>query len=389
MSKIVELIQEHCPDGVDYKKVSDVSKRLFSGEFVKGDSLSPSQGFPYMNGGSAPTGFYHKTNAFADSIVVNSRGNCGFVSHMKTDFWAGNSCFVVEAGDGVCSRYLYYALCAFTPALIAKSLQKSTIPALNKKPFSEMLLPVPPIEVQQEIVRILDAMCELEAKLQEELEAREKQFEFYLDSLLELPNEVPRLKFADACSLHARIGWQQLTKKEHLSNGEYLLITGTDFTQNHTINYSNCVYVSEERYMQDSHIQIKNGDVLITKDGTLGKVAIAESLPGPATLNSGLFVVRDAIGSLDNRYIAFFLRSGHFFRTMKAQSTGSTIKHLTQKLFSRLYIPIPPIETQREIVAKLDEFETLIQNLRDEIAARHAQYEYYRDALLTFEKKGA
>ena len=120
------------------------------------------------------------------------------------------------------------------------------------------------------------------------------------------PNGVEYKRFDEVCSLHARIGWQRLTKAEYRDTGEYMLITGTDFTPNHTINYESCVYVTEERYLQDKHIQLMNGDILITKDGTLGKVAQVTNLPMKATLNGGVFVVRCNDNSLDNYYDNFY-----------------------------------------------------------------------------------
>ena len=126
------------------------------------------------------------------------------------------------------------------------------------------------------------------------------------------PNGVEYKRFDEACTLNARIGWQRLTKAEYKSSGEYLLITGTDFTSSYEVNYSSCVYVSEERYLQDKKIQIKNGDVLITKDGTLGKVAQVSDLSMPATLNGGVFVVRPKDELLLPRYIMYFLLSWAF-----------------------------------------------------------------------------
>lgn len=179
-----------------------------------------------------------------------------------------------------------------------------------------------------------------------------------LDELLRelCPDGVEYKRFDEVCTLNARIGWQRLTKAEYMSKGDYLLITGTDFTEIHEIDYSTCVYVTEERYKQDAKIQLKNGDILITKDGTLGKVAQVKGLEMPATLNGGVFVVRCKDGSLENRFILHYLLSNHFQRVVEQQKTGSTISHLTQALFSRLMIPIPPIEIQCEIVRILDNF---------------------------------
>ena len=201
------------------------------------------------------------------------------------------------------------------------------------------------------------------------------------------PDGVEYKRFDEVCTLNARIGWQRLTKAEYMSKGDYLLITGTDFTETHEIDYSTCVYVTEERYKQDSKIQLKNGDILITKDGTLGKVAQVKGLEMPATLNGGVFVVRCKDGSLENRFILHYLLSNHFQSVVEQQKTGSTISHLTQTLFSRLMIPIPPLEIQREIVRILDNFTKLTAELTVELTARKTQYDFYRDKLLTFESK--
>ena len=203
-----------------------------------------------------------------------------------------------------------------------------------------------------------------------------------LDELLRelCPDGVEYKRFDEVCTLNARIGWQRLTKAEYMSKGDYLLITGTDFTETHEIDYSTCVYVTEERYKQDSKIQLKNGDILITKDGTLGKVAQVKGLEMPATLNGGVFVVRCKDGSLENRFILHYLLSNHFQSVVEQQKTGSTISHLTQTLFSRLMIPIPPLEIQREIVRILDNF----TELTAELTARKTQYNYYRDYLLSY-----
>ena len=212
-----------------------------------------------------------------------------------------------------------------------------------------------------------------------------------LDKLLRklCPDGVEYKRFDEVCTLNARIGWQRLTKAEYMSKGDYLLITGTDFTETHEIDYSTCVYVTEERYKQDPKIQLKNGDILITKDGTLGKVAQVKGLEMPATLNGGVFVVRCKDGSLENRFILHYLLSNHFQSVVEQQKTGSTISHLTQTLFSRLMIPIPPLEIQREIVRILDNFTNLTAELTKELTDRKVQYAYYRNKFLYFDESSA
>ncbi len=152
------------------------------------------------------------------------------------------------------------------------------------------------------------------------------------------------VRLGDCCEVHARIGWQALTRDEHMKTGEYMLVTGTDFKDGE-VNYSTCVYVAKERYEMDKHIILRNDDVLITKDGTIGKVAIVHNLPKPATLNAGVFVVRpDEI--FNKEYIANVFKGPLFSDYVEASKTGATIKHLNQKHLVEFMIPVPSLEEQ-------------------------------------------
>ena len=102
-----------------------------------------------------------------------------------------------------------------------------------------------------------------------------------------IPEDWEVFSVMNDCIVKARIGWQGLKTSEYLSSGEYGLITSTDIV-NGRINWSTCVFVNRERYFQDGNIIVKNGDVLVSKDGTIGKVGIVADMPFPATLNSGV-----------------------------------------------------------------------------------------------------
>ncbi len=164
------------------------------------------------------------------------------------------------------------------------------------------------------------------------------------------------IKLSDACTIHGRIGWQGLTRAEHKRSGDYLLITGTDFTEDNKINLDTCVYVDEFRYTQDENIQIRKNDLLITKDGTLGKLAlITEDLPKPATLNGGIFVIRDKINKLYPPFLLNYMKSDAFRKIIHNHRTGSTVPHLTQNMLVNFPIPVPPLEEQKRIVKILGE----------------------------------
>ena len=172
------------------------------------------------------------------------------------------------------------------------------------------------------------------------------------------------IKLGECCSINARIGWQSLTKKEHMETGEYILVTGTDF-RNNEIDYTKCVYVSKERYEMDKKIILKNDDILITKDGTIGKVAVVKNLIKPATLNSGIFVVRpDNI--FNKEYITYVFKGYLFKEFINKAKTGATIKHLNQNKLIKFEIPKPRMEEQikfSNIYKQIDKqkFESMIQ----------------------------
>jgi type I restriction enzyme S subunit len=153
--------------------------------------------------------------------------------------------------------------------------------------------------------------------------------------------------------IKGRIGWQGLTTKEYMSEGQYLLVTGTDF-ENGRIAWSQCVCVDQERYDEDPYIQLKEDDILITKDGTIGKVAIVRGLPKPATLNSGVFVTRPIHGCYRPEFFYWVLISDIFPEFISSSMVATTINHLYQKTFERFIYPLPSKPEQERIVAYLN-----------------------------------
>ena len=151
-------------------------------------------------------------------------------------------------------------------------------------------------------------------------------------------------------TLKARIGWHGLTTAEYLSTGEYYLVTGTDFTDGQ-INWSTCCFVSSERYSQDRNIQLQANDILLTKDGTIGKVGFIDKLPGPATLNSGVFVIRPKGEAYDPRFFYYILTSRIFDDFLSKLQAGSTISHLYQKDFVNFSFFAPPTVTEQTAIA--------------------------------------
>ncbi|MBD5790641.1 restriction endonuclease subunit S [Ligilactobacillus salivarius] len=185
-------------------------------------------------------------------------------------------------------------------------------------------------------------------------------------------NGIPKLRFpgftgaweqrklGEVATTHARIGWQNLRTSEFLDSGYYMLITGTDF-KNGAIDFSNIHYVEKERYDQDKNIQLKGENILVTKDGTLGKVAYIDKLPKPATLNAGVFNIKVVDKTVVYpQYLFQYLKAPFLLKFASEQSTGGTIKHLNQGVLVKFPIPLPSIGEQEKIVKFLNHVDSLI-----------------------------
>jgi len=166
-------------------------------------------------------------------------------------------------------------------------------------------------------------------------------------------------KLSSICTMHARIGWQNLRTSEFLDTGDYYLITGTDFVDGR-IDFSTCHYVARERYEQDRNIQIGNGSILITKDGTLGKVAYVEGLDKPATLNAGVFNVEITSKNVDGKYLFQYLKAPFLMDYVEKKATGGTIKHLNQNILVDFPVVLPRFEEQKKIGEHFQSLDNLI-----------------------------
>jgi type I restriction enzyme, S subunit len=173
-------------------------------------------------------------------------------------------------------------------------------------------------------------------------------------------------RLGDDATLKARIGWQGLTTSEYLDSGDFILVTGTEFRDGQ-IAWQDCYFVDEGRYRQDSYIQLRKNDVLITKDGTIGKVALVRDLPKPATLNSGVFVVRPRSGSFDPVFFYYVMTSRVFDEFLSRLTAGSTIVHLYQKDFVGFAFNAPPTLAEQTAIAEV------LSDMDADLAALEAQ----------------
>lgn len=230
---------------------------------------------------------------------------------------------------------------------------------ITKPSFRAVAIPYPPVQEQRAIAEALhdaDALIEsLEQLLVKKRNIKQGAMRELLTGKKRLPGfsgawEVKRL--GSTATLKARIGWQGLTTAEYLDSGDFYLVTGTEF-KNGFIDWNNCHFVDESRYKQDKNIQLEEHDVLVTKDGTIGKVAWISELPKPAALNSGVFVIRPTEEAFCPMFFYYLLCSNVFTEFLVQLSAGSTINHLYQKDFVGFIYQTPPTITEQTTIAAI------------------------------------
>ncbi len=218
---------------------------------------------------------------------------------------------------------------------------------------------VPPLAEQRAIAgalsdvdALLGALDQLIAKKRDLKQAAMQQLLTGTKRLPDFQGKWKPLNMSENSTLKARIGWQGLTTAEYLKTGEYYLVTGTDFA-NGRVEWSSCCFVASERYVQDRNIQLRPKDIVLTKDGTIGKVGFIDDLPGPATLNSGVFVIRPKENAYDPHFFYFVLTSRIFDDFLNKLQAGSTISHLYQKDFVTFSFLAPATLAEQTAIAEV------------------------------------
>ena len=182
MSKLQTLIDELCPNGVEYKRLLDTTKIMRGTRVVK-SQLSNVGKYPVYQNCLTPMGYYENSNCEKNNAFIIVAGAAGEVGYSTTDFWAADDCFCLLCHENLNSKYLYHALLNKQNFIFSK-VRRASIPRLSRNAVENIIIPVPPLEVQSEIVRILDNFTELTTELTSELTARKKQYEYYRDKLL-------------------------------------------------------------------------------------------------------------------------------------------------------------------------------------------------------------
>ena len=255
-----------------------------------------------------------------------------------------------------CIKYLYYLLQTKKREMLEKATA-STFAEISKSALCEIPLQAPEKQEQEQIAQVLfdiDALItDLQKLIQKKKNIRQGTMQMLVTGKKRLDGfsgEWVKINLAKNSRLKARIGWQGLTTAEYLDEGYSYLITGTDFKDGR-IEWNGCHYVDYDRYAQDPNIQVSNGDLLLTKDGTIGKVAFVTDLKRPATLNSGVFLVKPITDAYTAHFMFYVLESSVFKDFLQQLSAGSTINHLYQKDLVKFDLFVPPTKEEQEAIA--------------------------------------
>lgn len=328
--------------------------RVRSGDGISIANLSAFGIYP-VYGGNGVNGYTSNYNVENETMVIGRVGEkCGNVKITQSRGWVSDNALIVTPKVKYDIEYMRYLLEQIN---LNDYANRNAQPVISGQIIYALETPyVGDVDEQGLIAQNLRCFDTYIDDLAELIEKKRGIRDGALEDLIRhqtriegFNDEWTTVSFNQVITPKARIGWQGLKKHEYLRSGYSYLIGGTDFSHG-TVSLDNIWYVSKERYDMDTNIQVSKDDVLVTKDGTIGKVALVPELEKPATLNSGVFVFRT-----NDRLLPIFLfrvlSSSVFREFIDTLSAGSTIKHLYQKDLKNFEFAIPVDKTEQEAIA--------------------------------------
>lgn len=365
MSRIDDLIQELAPTGVQYSRVDEVAV-LKRGTAITKKSVVDGP-VPVIAGGRTPAYFHNESNRAGENVVIAGSGAyAGFVSYWSRPIYVSDAFTVVPKDDRVSARYLYFWLQS-QQELLHSFKSGGGVPHVYPRSVSGIRIPVPPLEVQREIVRVLDKFTQLEAELEAELEARRVQYEHYRHSAVGKPQFannkwVPLASIAD---IHTGVKPDEISEHgafPYINAG----IEPSGFT-NRSNSRGNVVTIPSRGQGGAGHVGYQRNDFWC----------------GPLC-----YRIESKSRVLLTRFLYFYLRNVQD-ELVALRKTGS-IPAVNKSDLGGVLVPVVPVQEQQRVVKALDKFDALVNDisigLPAELNARRQQYEYYRDRLLTFKE---
>ena len=401
MSRLEEVIAALCPDGVEHKTIRELCDVYTGGEvpedYLKGVNPNGEYQYPiYSNGVNEKSlyGFSKKYRIKEDAVCFSSIGTIGFPTIRNGKFTPiiRLKVIVPKKESNLLLGFLKYSL-----EVANFERNKSSVPNINADLIKNIVIPFPPLPVQKEIVRILDqysaAEQELEAQLDAELEAREKQYAYYRDALLDFSPDKPRIG-----SKHSRLNklietlcpdgvvYHELNEVINYEQPNKFIVQSTNYDDRFSIPVLTAGqtfilgYTSED---EGIYLASSEKPVIIFDDFTTSFHWVDFDFKVKSSALKILTVKNPLV--TDFRYLFYAIKCVDY------EPTSHSRQWIDK--YSKIKIPIPPIQVQKEIVRILDQFDTLVNDIKQglpaEISARRKQYEYYRDKLLTFKEKQA
>ena len=387
MSKIEQLIQQLCPQGVEYKRLGEVCTTLIPKIKIKAHDYLESGQYPIIDQGQEFIGGYtNEEGVFPKGKYVLFGDHTCTVKYVDFPFAQGADGLkvIVAHEKNLIPKFLYYCMC---------NIHIQADYARHWGKMKENAIPLPPLAVQQEIVRILDAFtqleAQLEAELEAELEARKQQYAYYRDSLLSFDPDDPNVQWKKLGEVGTFTRGNGLQKKDFTETGVGCIHYGQIYTRYGTTTDTTISYCSPELAKRLKKARKGNLIIATTSENVedvckavvwLGEKEIAVS--GDACIFSH---------NQNPKYIGYWYQSQAFFDQKKRKATGTKVIRVSKEAMADFLIPLPPLPVQEEIVRILDKFEAITSDLQSglpaEITARRKQYEHYRDRLLTFKRK--
>ena len=405
MSRLNEMIQELCPDGVEYRPIKDCVESVEKIEWKKTDEtyryidLSSVDRDDHTIGETIEISADDAPSRAQQLVKENDillgttrpmlKRYCQIPLEYDNQICSTGFCVLRANNIRVLSRWLYHMIS--TTAFfdyVDRTQHGSSYPAISDKEVKAYDIPIPPLPIQNEIVKLLDSFTELTAKLTAELVLRKKQYNFYRDSLLNFSQNASSVEWKTLreVSVHICSGGTPTASNSAYYSGDipWLRTQEVDWTD----IYDTDVKISEEGLKKSSARWIPANCVIVAMYGaTAAKVAINRI---PLTTNQACCNMEINENVATHKYVYHWVCSQ--YENLKSKGQGSQ-SNINKKIIEEYPIPIPPLVVQQKIVSILDRFDTLCndltQGLPAEIAARRKQYEYYRDKLLTFHRKGA
>ena len=398
MSKLEELIQQYCPDGVEWKTLGEATIMKRGTSATKG--IMQEGNIPVISGGRQPAYYCNISNRTGEVITVAGSGaGAGYVQYWNEPIFVCDA-FSIQGNETLKTKYVYYVLSSIQEKIYSTK-KGGGVPHVHISSIGKFEIPVPPLPVQEEIVRILDTFTELQAELQAELQKRKQQYNYYLDNLLSFNDinrggqaEVRWMKMSDIGTFYSGLSGKT---KEDFQNGNAKFISYMNIFNNPSLitDVDDRVKILEG----EKQNTIQYGDLLFTGSSeTPDECGMCSVLTHHTEeklyLNSFCFGFRfNDLSGINPEFMKFLFRSSVIRKLICKTANGVTRFNISKKEFAKIVIPIPSLAEQDHIASVLDKFYFLVGDLTAglpaEIEKRRQQYEYYRDKLLTFKRKGA